>query len=255
MVAIKRRGGRKVKQRKALGAAITFVILTVLISILCFPKKNVENMTVLELLDKSGGIRARASFRGYANNLLGKMGVDPVPAFISRFYWGEYEERITEALENFEEEDVPKLIEALQNENEDVRRTACDALRLMGTNAEAAVPALIAALKKDMDSKVRGSAAMALHPVGARVPEIVVAALIEALKDDADVRVRGTAALMLGQFETEATQAVPALIEFIELVETDEKWIQDVATESLKRIDPDTTSGSWSYPTKKDYPQ
>ena len=138
-------------------------------------------------------------------------------------------------------EAVPPLIQALEDENVQVRGGAVWALRLMGPEAKEAVPALIQALG-DEDVFVCRDAALALGEIGpeegvilalsqaledeewlvrraaARVlgnigpEEGVVVALIEALEDE-NVQVRGGAAIALREIGPEAVEAVPALVQ------------------------------------------
>jgi HEAT repeat protein len=102
---------------------------------------------------------------------------------------------------------VPGLVQALGDEDADVRQGAASALGQIGPEAAQAVPALIEALG-DQDEDVRERAASALGQIGAEA----VAALIEALGDE-DADVRQGAALALGQIGAEAARAVPALIQ------------------------------------------
>ena len=101
---------------------------------------------------------------------------------------------------------VPALIEALKDEDSNVRGSAADALGKIGP---AAVPALIEALRDD-DSDVRYTAA-ALARIGPAA-EAAVPALIEALKHD-DSIVRFNAAYALGKIGPAAEAAVPTLLE------------------------------------------
>ena len=105
---------------------------------------------------------------------------------------------------------VPALIEALKDDDADVRSSAADVLGNIGAEAKAAVPALIEALKDD-DADVRSSTAYALGNIGAEA-KAAVPALVEALEDD-DADVRSGAAYALGNIGAEAKAAVPALVE------------------------------------------
>jgi HEAT repeat protein len=104
---------------------------------------------------------------------------------------------------------VPALIEALKNENKQVRWRAASALGAIGTEASAAVPALITTLQ-DEDEYIRRIAAYALGKIGpqasAAVPE-----LLDALQDS-DRNLRLVAAYALGKIGSEASAAVPTLI-------------------------------------------
>ena len=65
-----------------------------------------------------------------------------------------------------QEQEVKKLIKALQHKNSQVRRAAADELGQIGENARAAVPALIQLLQDEV-TNVRTSAAGALGAIGA----------------------------------------------------------------------------------------
>ena len=125
---------------------------------------------------------------------------------------------------------MPALIEALKDDDNEVRRNAASALGRIGPAAEAAVPALIEALKDD-DNEVRRNAAFALGRIGPAA-EAAVPALIEALKDeDSDVQRR--AAFALGRIGPAAEAAVPALIEALKDEDSD---VQRRAASALGRI-------------------
>jgi HEAT repeat protein len=101
---------------------------------------------------------------------------------------------------------VSALIEALRDQDADVRRAAAEALGWIGAPA---VPALSEALR-DQDKDVRGAAVWALRGIGAPA----VPALSAALRDQ-DWRVRFEAARVLGQMGEVAAPAVPVLIEIL----------------------------------------
>ncbi|GAB4206178.1 MAG: hypothetical protein Fur006_63040 [Coleofasciculaceae cyanobacterium] len=104
---------------------------------------------------------------------------------------------------------VPFLINALKNEDKQVRWRAASALADIGAEASAAVPALITALH-DADEYIRRIATYALGKIG---PEASTAVpdLIEALQDS-DRSLRLVAAYALGKIGSEAASAVPSLI-------------------------------------------
>jgi HEAT repeat protein len=109
-------------------------------------------------------------------------------------------------------EAVPALIAALAKDTDPrVRDYAAQALRQIGTDAKEAVPALITALAKDTDPSVRRNAAEALGWIGPDAKE-AVPALITALAKDTDPSVRDYAARALDIVRTDAKEAVPALI-------------------------------------------
>ncbi len=128
-------------------------------------------------------------------------------------------------------EEVPRLIEALKDDDGYVRSRAAIALGHIGPAAEAAAPALIAALKDD-DRFVRSSAASALGRIGPAAE--AVPALIEALRDD-DGYVRSSAADALGIVGPAAEAAVPVLIEALK---DDNSWFRNSAASALGRIGP-----------------
>src|SRR5262249_30262903 len=73
-----------------------------------------------------------------------------------------------------DEDDIPGLIQALQDDNPKVRKRAAIALERMGPKAKEAIPALEKALK-DSDGDVRAAAASALEKidVGASLDALV----------------------------------------------------------------------------------
>lgn len=101
---------------------------------------------------------------------------------------------------------VPDLIEALQDEESQVRWYAAWALTKMGLEAKAAVPALIEALQ-DEQGEVRQLAAKALSRMGAEF-EIPASVLEEAVTDtEKDVRrfAQRALALVANEAITEVT--------------------------------------------------
>jgi hypothetical protein len=127
---------------------------------------------------------------------------------------------------------VPALISALKDAAADVRRSAAEALGAISPVAEAAVPALAAALKDD-DAKVRASAAEALGAIGPAA-EAAVPALVAALKDD-DAELRRQAANALGRIGPAAEAAVPALVAALK---DDDARVRASAAEALGAISP-----------------
>src|SRR5262245_20728759 len=91
----------------------------------------------------------------------------------------------------------PALLDALKDQDPEVRRSAAYALQELGgvrlSVGSAAAPALIDALK-DQDGQVRISAAEALNGIGVGA-EAAVPALIDALKDEYEVRRSAASAL------------------------------------------------------------
>ena len=88
--------------------------------------------------------------------------------------------------------DMPALLEALKDEDEDVRRLAVFALGRISPAPKDAVPALIEALK-DEDEDVRAGAAYALGKIGPAAKDSVPA--LKALSEnEIDPEVRKAAA-------------------------------------------------------------
>ena len=107
---------------------------------------------------------------------------------------------------------VAVLIQKLQDDNTSVRQSACFALGSIGADAETAVPALLEVLK-DEDSSIINSAVYALGEIGIGSPDVITS-LIETLTDD-DSRVRQSAALSLGKIGPKAKNAVYPLIQVL----------------------------------------
>ncbi|WP_199245211.1 HEAT repeat domain-containing protein [[Phormidium] sp. ETS-05] len=126
---------------------------------------------------------------------------------------------------------VPDLITALKDKDDGVRRSAAEALGDIGAEAKAAVPDLITALK-DKDDGVRRSAAEALGDIGAEA-KAAVPDLITALKQDKDDGVRRYAALTLERIGAEAKAAVPDLITALK---DKDAQVRSSAASALERI-------------------
>lgn len=125
---------------------------------------------------------------------------------------------------------VPALVDALKDKDGLVRLYATLALGNIGVEAKAAVPALISALK-DEEPYVRIYAPAALRKMGVEA-KVAVPALITALKDK-NGRVRLNAAYALGAMGTEAASAVPDLMKTL----NDEKlYVQIGAVKGLGGI-------------------
>jgi HEAT repeat protein len=104
---------------------------------------------------------------------------------------------------------VPFLIEALKDENKQVRWRAASALGEIGAEASSAVPALIVTLQ-DEDEYIRRIGAYALGKIGPEA-SVAVPKLIDALQDS-DRNLRMVSAYALGKIGSEASSAVPTLI-------------------------------------------
>ena len=90
------------------------------------------------------------------------MGKKEVENYIERVKFGRSYRKYAKDLAKFGDGLVSDLIKVLKESDEDVRKTAVDALRKIGPDAEAAVPALIEATNKDTDADVRHAAEWAL---------------------------------------------------------------------------------------------
>ena len=131
---------------------------------------------------------------------------------------------------NLDDETVSVLIQKLsQNPDANVRVSSAETLGRIGLvrkGAEAAIPALIRALK-DQDVGVRSSAAWALGRIG-KSAEAAIPTLIQVLKGQ-DVSVRKNAAYALMKIETpEAIKdAVSALIQLLQSSGEDVDYLKD----------------------------
>ena len=170
--------------------------------------------------------------RGQATEVLGKIGLEAVPALIKALKDGDKIVRSStaEALIKIGPEAkaaVPALIETLNDKDGYVRRRAADALGKIGSGAKAAVPALIETLK-DEDEWVRALTAEALGKIAPEAKS-VVPALIETLNDE-DGLVRWRAALTLGKI---VSIAGPVLIEALK---DEAKYVRQTIVDALEKI-------------------
>ena len=133
------------------------------------------------------------------------------------------------ALSEFGESAVPALMEAFEDESEAIRRNAYYALSAMGAPA---VAPLIGHLKH-INSQVREIAAEALGDIG-RPAQAAIPALVAALTDKSE-RVRFHAAEALGTVGQQESTAIPALS--AALRDENERVRQDAAL-ALARIGP-----------------
>ena len=90
---------------------------------------------------------------------------------------------VLKSLRSVTAEAVPQLIKALNNPDDDMRRSAAEALGKMGPAAAESVPQLIKALQ-DQDDDVCSSAALALNKMGPAAES--VPQLIKVLEEDQD---------------------------------------------------------------------
>jgi hypothetical protein len=129
---------------------------------------------------------------------------------------------------DLEEERV--LIEALKEADAELRQAAALALRPLGPDSRAALPALGRALKHK-DARIRAGAAAALYRMAPQAAA-AVPALVEALQDK-DGRVLRRTAAALGRIGPDARAAVPALLEALK-----DPDLRSAASKALKSIDP-----------------
>jgi HEAT repeat protein len=135
---------------------------------------------------------------------------------------------------------VPALIRALEDDHPQVRVFAVHSLGQLGSKAKSAVPALLKALR-GKDLQLRHWTAASLGWIGA-VDETVVPALIEALKDE---HARSNAATALANIGPAAKGAIPALIEALDAPVTinavnHRPIIRSSVVQSLGRFGPDS---------------
>jgi hypothetical protein len=102
------------------------------------------------------------------------------------------------------------LLNALADQNPEVRQAACLALAQMGDKAMPAAPTLGKLLRSD-DPVTRQSAALALREVG-KAGRTAIPELIDALQDSS-AATRFLAAMALGQMGDAGASAVPALLD------------------------------------------
>jgi HEAT repeat protein len=129
---------------------------------------------------------------------------------------------------------IPALIETLTDEKSQVRIGAIYALGSIGSEAKVAIPAIVLALTtvlKDREESVRSHAASALEGIGIKAKQ-AVPILIETLNDRVEI-VRTSAALALGSIGAEAQEAIPALIDTLK----DQQWyVRSFTAEALVQI-------------------
>ena len=149
-------------------------------------------------------------------------------------YWNDQGAQGFRALGPAAKDAVPDLIKIYEQQiSERSQTTACWALGFIGPDARAAVPSLLRALGDTNHVQARYYAVEALGRIHAK-PEVVVPALVRALDDPEDIRMGG-AIEALGEFGPDARSAVPAIVVNVRRHREDSL----VATEALKRIDPE----------------
>ena len=149
---------------------------------------------------------------------------------------------------------VPALIRALGHEDSEVVRVAADCLGLLGPRAKDAIPALTAVVTRVREGPVRPNedpqvgAARALRRVGPP-GEAAIPALISAVKDRRRLagedplhsQAAAAAAESLGSFGTAARDAIPVLIEALRSHDNDfdDRVLRPAAALALGRIRPE----------------
>ncbi len=137
---------------------------------------------------------------------------------------------------------VPVLCESLGNADDEVRASAAYALAVMGPSANRAVPLLIKTLEKDRNESVRGNVISALGAIG---DEKAIPALIRTLRGDSSENIRSDAARVLGRFEKNAKEVVPALIAAIN-IEPKRHAFETVVDWSVVRFNGDELVAFWA---------
>ena len=129
---------------------------------------------------------------------------------------------------------VGSLVEALKDEEREVREYAARALGAIGAPAREAIPALLEALS-DESREVSG-----VSGVLPKLGTAAVSPLIDALSSD-NARVRELSAQALGLIGWKAEAATPALLE---LMGDEDRGVRRSAARALKEIKPDVTATS-----------
>ena len=140
---------------------------------------------------------------------------------------------------------VPALTEALQDDDAQVRLYATIALGNIGEAAKSAVPALMAAVQ-DKEQYVRIYAPSALRKIGVEA-KVAVPALVGALQDK-NAGVRLNAAYALGSIGTEASGAIPNLIK---LLDDEQFYVRYAAVKGLGGIAAGFQDKAASLPSSK----
>lgn len=131
---------------------------------------------------------------------------------------------------------IPSLIQGLQDESLDVRRSVANAVGVFEKDAEAAVPALVELLG-DEDVFVAQFAARSLTKIDSAVVPGLIDQLMLKLRSDS-VTTRRSAAAALSGFGPPAKEAVPVLIELL----TDDYVVRSFVAEALGNIGPDAAA-------------
>jgi HEAT repeat protein len=141
------------------------------------------------------------------------------------------------------DEGVAVLLQALTNQDWNLRYTAAWALGEAGSDLDKVIPALLEATKikcsTKVDSLVRGAAGHSLVRLHKK-PEMVVPAFSEFLTSP-DAETRRFGASLLDSFGADAKAAVPLLLKARTDVDAD---VREYAEDALKKIDPQAATPS-----------
>jgi hypothetical protein len=175
--------------------------------------------------------------RANAATALGHLGPQAkygVPALVEALRDEEADVRVraAQALAGIGDEAVQPLTKSLSSNNPKMRMGAALTLGRMGREAKAAAPALAEALE-DRDIRVRCHAAQALWRVTGRA-DLAVPVLAEALKHQVST-VRESAVTALALIGPDARMAVPSLREALK---DDNPVFRERVAEALRRIEP-----------------
>lgn len=118
------------------------------------------------------------------------------------------------------EETLPTLVELLKDSNGSTRAETVYHIGLFGKRAEGVLPELLLALK-DPVATVRVIAAKSICKVG--TPEKRVIDALTKLLFDENLGCQSEAALALGQFGSQSEPAVPAILESLKLLKTPDR--------------------------------
>jgi HEAT repeat protein len=142
---------------------------------------------------------------------------------------------------------VSALIEALSDEEPDVRYEVGQSLMLLGEAAFAAIPELLRVVAHDKDSSVRESGLWALSGIaeGGLGPYNVQAVplLIRALQDESE-GIRGSAAITLGKLVLSDRRQFTEVLAALRQVTQDskeERSVRLVANQAIERLSQDFT--------------
>jgi HEAT repeat protein len=196
--------------------------------------------TIPTLIDSLGKIPEQA--RSRAVWVLGYLGEQATPALIEAMNDDQADVRIVAIRAIIEMGDrgqraVPALVHALGDSEEDVRESAAAALGRIGTKARSAAPALTVALR-DSAWSVRREAAGALARVGPD-PSEAIPALESASKNDAAPEVRAAAASAIVSVARSVADRYRAVVDLIVALEDKDPKVRKAAASALGTLGPE----------------